>query len=369
MSTRKKKQMKPKVKNKGENVYIGDLNIFEDIDHQKNLPWHQEVRINHLERRLSILERALGPANIIKATPAIALFYTDMNCKKRVRIIYENWIRFMGYISQQKNGWTIENVFWALDGFIFESFFTQKSRQKELQVFIVPLNDNDTFTQSDIENINRCLTPDRDNNHKLKKPSDKEFISTLVSGKQVFLMYYPDEILQQQQQQQQPPPLPPVPQAGDTSSSPDSIKNPVQLRSVLHPELSLNKSVVSEIDSSSIGIKSNNNLRLGTSSPASLDKRLIILGSQRPLYNSIVDTNQVERYQENLFSMGQPSLRLALMVHHAMIHIMTDISSAEEFSTNRRHSNDFLEQFVNYTPSVLFGHYMFPALTIADNTS
>ena len=349
MRTRKKTKYHGDVPSEDKNVYLGNLNVIDDNDHP--IPWHQEVRINQLERRLSILERTLGPANIIKATPAIALLYMDMNCKKRVKIIYENWTKFMGYISREKNGLTIESVFWALDHFIFEKFFTHE----EIKVYIVPLNINKEYTMVDMEYINKCLIPDRDDHHNLKKPSDKEFISSLVSGKQVFMMYYPYEI-QQQQQSPSPPQLSPFPK-----------KNPVQLKTPLHPELSLTKSIVSEIDSSSIGIKSNDNLQLETtSSSSSLDKRLIILGSQRPLYNSIVDINQIDTYQESLFSMGEPALRLALMVYHAMIHIKTDMSLPEESNKNRGHSNEFLEHFVNYTPSALFGHYMFPPLTIDD---
>ena len=240
----------------------------------------------------------------------------------------------MGYISREKNGLTVEKVFWALDHYIFERFFNQ------MKVFIIPLSDSEKYTPQDMNCINKCIAPDRDVHHNLKKPSDKEFISTLVSGEQIYMMYYPHEIQQQQQQ-----------------------NHPSQ------SEISLNKSIVSEIDSSSIGIKSNNdNLRFSSSSSSSssssLDKRLIILGSQRPLYNSIVDINQIDTFQESLFSMGEPSLRLALMVYHAMIHIKTDMSLPEE--STRGHSNNFLEQFVNYTPSALFGHYMFPPLTVDD---
>lgn len=274
-----------------------------------------------------------------------------MNCKKRVKIIYDNWIQFMGYISREKrNGLNIESIFWLLDKFVFDSFF---SSNIEIEVFIVAIDIKKSYDPKEIELITKCISPDRDLHHRLKNSNDKEFISTLVSGNKVYLMYYPSEVMIEMQ---------PKPQ-----HIPNNDFNDIQLKSKLVPDLSINKSVVNELDSSSIGVNSisNSNLLLTTTNSAALDKRLIVLGSQRALYNSVVETHQIDMCQENLHSMGEPVLRLALMTFHAMIHIKTAMVSSSS-SSSRSHSNEFLKQFVNHIPSVLFGHYMFPPMTIND---
>ena len=324
-----------------ESAYIGNLDTTTTTSPEHKSPknlWQLEILVNHLQRRVSLLERALGPAHIVKATPAVALLYMDMNCKKRVKVIYENWIRFMGYISRQKNGLNIEIVFWALDKFVFDNYFSQK------KVFIIPVEFNVTYSNEDFEKISKCISQDRDFNHNLKNPSDKEFISTMVSPSnpnEIYLMYYPLEITKQ---------MDPT-----TPAKREVLFQDVQLKT--GDPLPLNKSVVSELDSSSIGIQSGISPNLQV--VGNLDKRLVVLGSQRAMYNSVVDTYQIDRCQENLHSMGEPALRLSLMTFHAMLHLKT----ASEYNT---HSNEFLKEFINYTPSVLFGHEMFPLMTIAD---
>ena len=311
-----------------------------------------EILVGELQEKIRYLERVLAPANIIKATPLVSLVYMDFECKNRVSLIYSNWIKYMNYIARYNlNGLTVEGSFWAIDKYIFDSFFEQEKQVNNKKFHFVSFTAETTFSEEKMSMVKTALYKNRDEANNLKSPIDREYLSTLVSGDEIFVVFFLPElslILTTTH----------ISRNSTVSSNADA-----QLDASLNSNLSLNKSVISGLDTNAIGIHttSDNLLRL--------DKRLIMLGSQRALYNTVVDTQFVNMFNTNLYGMGIPSLNITLMVFHAMLHIKCDLKHNGLSIDTNRHGNDFLTEFINYTPSVLFGHAMFPPLSIDDDTT
>ena len=305
-----------------------------------------EILVGELQEKIRYLERVLGPANIIKATPLVSLVYMDFECKNRVSIIYRNWVQYMNYIARHNlNGLTVEDSFWAIDKYIFDSFFDQEKRVNNQKFHFVSVTE-DAFPS---EAVKAALRKDRDEANNLKSPTDREFLSTLVSGDEVFIVFFLPELSLI------------LTSARTSSSEPAKVNVNTQLDTVLNRGLSLNKSVISGLDANAIGVHTTSDNLLG------LDKRLVVLGSQRALYNTVVDTQSLNMFNTNLHGMGVPSLNITLMVFHAMLHVKCDLKHSGLARESNRHGNDFLTEFINYTPSVLFGHAMFPPLSIDDD--
>ena len=358
---------------KADTVYVGDAAFYPQPQNYDPEDWRYQIRMYQLEKRMNIIERALGPASIIKAVPAVSLVYMDNNCNKRVKTIYDNWIEYMGYAAEKfKEGMNVEQCFWAINRFIFEGVFDSK------KIFFIPLPNNSVevatppsasddryrynkrngyhYDSNQWTIIKKALEKDRDPQHRLKNPSDKEYISTLVSGDKVYIVYFPSELSMEIQNQTPPTGRERGQEQRRTRSRPIPGDD-IQLRTgSVSQGLCFSDSIVSELDSTAIGVKSDDDGKSLCS--GILDKRLVVLGTRRPLYNGCIDTDTVDVFQANWHGMGMATLHLTLLLFHVMVHLKSDDDD------NAGHSNKFLREFINYTPSVLFGHYMFPPLTI-----
>lgn len=89
------------------------------------------------------------------------------------------------------------------------------------------------------------------------------------------------------------------------------------------------------------------------------DKRYHILTNKRPLYNNLVNIEPLNQFNSNLYRFSPMLLNLSLIIFHAMLHIKRDINNENNY-IYREHDKLFIKEYLNYTPSVLFGHSMIP---------
>ena len=86
----------------------------------------------------------------------------------------------------------------------------------------------------------------------------------------------------------------------------------------------------------------------------------------------LIDIDSLNKFNSKLYNFNQILLNLSLIVYHAMLHIKCDVSSSLQSTTtpttptaaHREHDSLFMKQFLNYTPSVLFGHPLIPQFTL-----
>ena len=132
--------------------------------------------------RMNRIEACLAPSNIIKATPIMSIIAGDVKCLNKISDIYEKWITYNSTVANSE--YNIEYLFWNLDYFIFENYFLKLRTLNEYGFEFV---DVDVLEQSIILNI--ALSKTRDDKLKLLYPPRKEFISSIIRGKTVFLIY------------------------------------------------------------------------------------------------------------------------------------------------------------------------------------
>lgn len=391
---KKKEIYNPKITNrhcyvddfKYNNIKVNNIDSKE-IKELKELVCHLELYAKQLEARLQYLERSLAPANIIKATPVMSLIYMDAKCKNRISVIFENWINYMNYIARYNlNGLTIEQCFWTIDRFIFNNYFNYLKINNNKIYSFIPISSNVEHEEARSDFLKSILHKHRDIYNNLKFPVDKEYISTLVSGDNIYIAYFIEELLlfsknteekknycnnynrkndnhnqdQETKENKDKNNLDENKLSDDNYNS--SLNLDVQLQRKLHPTLSLSNSIVNGIDTNSIGVS------LSSENLLNLDKRLVTLNSHRILYNVIVDTRLLNTFNSNLYGMGTTSLNITLIIFHAMLHIKCDLQNNNDMSynndNNNNHSGTFLSEFVSYTPSVLYGHAMFPHISL-----
>ena len=334
-----------------EQYYIDDIDLTVDhspiTDKCSDLP-SLKLALKSFESRLSRIERALASSNgrVFKATPLLSLIYTDKLAKRRIEVIYENWIMYMNHLARNNlKGITIDQTFWNIDYFIFQSFFGNHFIKNNLNISFVPLSNNvplnNQYTNEGnfLDIVRATLDKTRNPDYTLIRPKEKEYITTVLVNNTIYVLYFPEE-LRYVMEQQQPGIV-------------DDKKIDVQLN---HPFPSLSKNIVG--DRNVIGIKSNENNEIEP-----LEKEVLFMGSGGILYNTIVNANLINKFDQNYYSMGEAQLNITMILYHAMLHLKKNIT-AVNWNTDFHHDRSFINDFVNFTPSVLYGHFTLPILTI-----
>ena len=126
----------------------------------------------------------------------------------------------------------------------------------------------------------------------------------------------------------------------------------------MHPCLSTNKSVIDQID--------NKGLCVGVSDDGkkliNKDRRFVVLGAERPLFNTTVEISALNSLNNCLYNIGDIVLNYTIIIFHSMLHLKCFIDSNTDYG--RDHDEKFLFQLINYTPSALFGHSLLPPVTL-----
>lgn len=375
--------------------FIGNIDLTVlpvPIQDCKDITPSLKLILMNIQQRLSYLERALASSTqIIKAKPLLSLIYQDNLCKTRIDSIYNNWIKYMNHIARYNiSGLSMQQCFWLIDRFIFEDYFETISKEWSILIQFVALSKSKPF-QCPTEDMHTALKNllakerhlDETGTYNLRNPSDKEYFSFTIYKNIMYVAYFPEELKSFIA-------FPKVKNAAggakngvdtDTDTDTDTDVRDVQW---YHPDsgssrnknLSSSNSVIDSVYTNTIGVK-NKDSRLKM---AEIDKRLLVLGaSQRVLYNTIVNVDYLNDFDENLHSMGIFQFNVSLALFHAMLHMKCCLRSVSFEETNNnnycdrgetsRHNHDksFLEEFLSHTPTVLYGHFLFPPLTVKDN--
>ena len=313
-----------------------------------------QKKIDLILTRLNHIEAALAPTNIIKATPIMSIIAGDIKCLNKISDIYARWITYTSSVANSENiEYNVEQLFWKLDHFIFEEYF---ATLKKSEIYIFEFVDVDFFvatcTPEQCSILNIALSKDRDENFKFLYPPNKEFISSTVTDKTICLVYFGKELHNI------------INQANIDKNKSDYHFSDAKL----HSALSLNNDVIGASNSVNVNM-SKDTLDISDIK----DKRHYILGNKRPLYNNLVDIIPLNKFNSSLYKFSPTLLNLSLVIFHAMLHVKKDIfiimnnnndKNNHDNSDHCHHDFLFTKEYLNYTPSALYGLSMIPPLTL-----
>ena len=360
MSNKKMKRYHNKCRNRY--IYIGDYDNMENIDND-NLSL--QYKIDLLSNRLKIIEDVLSSGIIIKAKPVMSIIMGDKNCMDKFNKIYKLWIDYISTIANSSIDiqYNVENLFWHLDKFIFHHYF-HNHRENGKYIYEFSNVDFKTFeyTNIQLDIIKKAFTKDRNEYYNLLYPHNKEFISTLILENRIFLFYFENELYNI---------------SNNTTSGNNfdhnAISNKMDFQfsdGKLHPALSLNNNVIGNPDLDIIKLNSGENI---FDFPNVRDKRQLIIQNMKPLYNSLVDLTTLNKLNSTLYKFNPILLNLSLIIYHAMLHLKIDIENGvtnnigHKYDPTCPHDALFLKEYINFTPSALYGHPMIPPLTLPCN--
>lgn len=329
--------------------YIDDIDLTIDgpITNYSDLP-SLKLALNSLEIRLSRIERALAlsKGRVFKATPLLSLIYIDKLAKRRIDHIYENWISYMNYLARYNlNGVTISHTFWHIDSFIFENFFSNYFTSYNFTISFVPLSLSaplDTQYRNErnfLDILRRTVEKTRNPDYTLIRPNEKEYITAAIVNNTIYVIYFPAELKDIIGKEQ-----------------PGIIDDKTVNLQSYHHYPSLSKNIVE--DRNIVGIKTGENNQIEP-----VEKGVLFMGSGGILYNTIVNASLIDKFDQNFYSMGATQLNVSMILYHAMLHLKTRLTS-QNANTENFHDRSFINEFVNFTPSVLYGHFTLPELTL-----
>lgn len=321
--------------------YIDDIDLTSPIANCTDLS-SLILALEHIEERVTRVERAisLSKGRIFKATPLLSLIYNDKLAKRRIDHVYQNWISYMNHLARNNlNGLSINQTFWNIDSFIFENFFYNLFTVNNVKISFIPLSTHqpleNQYTGNFLDIVRIALGKTRNPDYSLARPKEKEYISSFVeySNNTIYVLYFPEELKDILGQQ-----------------SPRIVVNEdLQLN---HHHSSLSHNIVG--DGNIIRIKSGENKQIET-----IEKGVL---SGDIFYNTIIDANLINAFDHNLYSIGEAQLNVTMILYHAMLHLKIDLSKPN--NTDLGHGRSFINEFINFTPSVLYGHFTWPTLTV-----
>ena len=372
MSTKKIKRNLEKQKKRY--IYVG--NYYEDDADIDNI--NLTYKIDLLTKRLNLLESIFKSSNIIKAKPVMSIVSGDINILNKINSIYEKWITYMSKTANSNTiNFNVYEIFWQLDNFIFNKYFLSLY-DRNIYIFeFVNVNfENNSYTENQKFIIKKGLGKNRNQNFKLLHPHHKEYISTLKIEERFFLIYFEDElnkIINIDNKNGKNTTAISINDVTTTTTNDNNNTNIYDLQFTdkqIQSNLSLDKDVVGEIQINNIDIKKENDENNVFEIPTLIDKRQLILQNKQPLYNTLVDVNILNKLNSTLYRFNPTLLNLSLIVFHAMLHIKRDISiinnnSIDNYDPYYPHDNFFIKEYLNYTPSALYGHAMIPPLTLS----
>ena len=327
-------------------IYIGNETKNEQYDKTNNLL----LKIEALNAKLQYLESFLLPNNIIKATPIISVISGDKNCLVKINQIYNKWIQFILSITNSQNlDCNIPNIFSLLDHFIFDKYFSQLENK-----YIFEFVDCDSYMEnaSEMQNqiINSALSKFQNTDINL----NREYISYLITNSNIFLVYSYSQ-------------LQPIVNHNNNNDNNDNIDFHFSNKR-LHPTMAFDDNLIGEVDRKVINVSNNDHNNDNDFNISKFDDgRFNILYNKRPYYNCSVDLMYLNKLNSSLYKCSPIFLNLALILYHTMLHIKCDIKLESTTTTTTKsslHSSSFLKEFINFTPSVFYGHPLLPWLTL-----
>ena len=353
------KKIKTSHKKRNRYIFIGNYknnnnnNNNEDNDDDDGISSLQ-CEINLLSSRLKLIEDALSSSVIIKAKPIMSIIMGDTNCMNKFNKIYESWINYTSNIANSLEiNYNVNDLFWQLDTFIFHNYFYNlKNNEKYIFEFVNVANlEKNEYTAQQLDILNMAFFKDRNEQYKLFYPHHKEYISTLIMNNRIFLVYFEKELYLI---------------SNTNNNNSNNNKNDFQFSDgKLHPALSLNNSVIGNTDLDIIKLEKGKDDDV-LNFPTIRDKRQIIIKNTKPLYNTLVDLVTLNKLNSSLYKFNPLLFNLSLIIFHAMLHIKRDITANNNnYDPSFPHDNSFLKEYINYTPSALYGHPMIPPLTLS----
>lgn len=341
-------------KGKKNYVYIGDYHDRDETEDDDNLHY----KVDLLIKRLNVLESILlSPSKIIKAKPVLSIISGDIHCLNKINNIYEKWINYISNIAHcSEINYSVTELFWQLDKYIFNNYFLSFKLKEQYIFEFEDVNLKKNYTKEQFSIIKRTLNKNRNEAFKLLYPHHKEYISTNVINNRIFLFYFNDELIKI---------------INYDNNNNNNHKADLQFDyKQIHPNLSFNKDFTGEIEMNIIKLnEGENNVDKNSLEFSNLvDKRQLILQNKKPLYNTLVDIKILNKLNSTLFRFSPVLINLSLIIFHAMLHIKQDINNKHnniEYDSNSPHDSNFTKEYLNFTPSALYGHAMIPPLTLS----
>ena len=331
---------------KNKYIFIGNYTLNNDDNDLRS-------KIELLSSRLKVIEDALSPSVIIKAKPIMSVIMGDINCMNKFNKIYDNWIKYMSNTANSNDiSYNINSLFWQLDEYIFNKYFlTLKDKYSYIFEF-VNVQQNNTYSENQLKLIQEIFLKDRNEHYKILYPHQKEYISTQILKNRVFLMYIEKELYH----------------ICKNYVTTNNNSNDIQFSSEkLHPALCLNNSVIGNTELDTFKMEKDNINNDTFNFPLDRDKRQIIIKNTKPLYNTLVDVDILDKLNSTLYKYNPALFNLSLIVFHAMLHIKKDIiNQTSTYDPSSPHDELFVKEYINYTPSALYGHPMIPPLTLSN---
>lgn len=305
--------------------YIEDLSFRKKFrDKNRKINTHNEdeilVRLAVLEAKVDKIYRALNFNNIVKATPIASLVYSDVKkCHDYVSGIYDKWIAYLTSMARgNKMGLTISGFYSNIDFYIFNNFFHDYGKKRNLT-----LSTQSVPEYKDVDYKNR------------------EFLKVEETNSSISITYSPASLQA----------------ACSARGAPGDGKEFNFGGSIAQDCMTKDVNVIDQIDRRGIPVSI-----AGRNKLVNTDKRFIILGSERPLFNTTVKTSQMKNLNETLHNVGEELLNYSLIIFHALLHFKCFIEHGDE---SKDHDTAFILEYINYTPSALFGHHLLPPVTIS----
>ena len=313
-----------------EHYQIGDVDLSVDNDNVRGFLHHLELRISRLERAM-----ATSRGRISKETPLLTLIYKDKVAERRIHTIYKNWISYMTKLATYLNGIDIDKTFWCIDKYIFEGFFTNYIEKYKLNISFVPLSLNVSLEnqyqneKNFLKIVNYILNKTRNPDFSLSQPRDKEFISSGIVDKVIYILYFPEEI-------------------NLIAKGKLSHQSDVDIQ--LNHKYDFNNLVTND-----------NVLHVESSQENIVKPTKKTYYNGEVLYTTIVEAGMINDYDHSLYSVGQVATNISIVLYHAMLHLKIALVGGNE---DMKHDDSFVNDFINYTPSVLYGHFTLPIMSI-----
>ena len=284
----------------------------------------------------------------------------NKQCLNKINSIYETWINYVSTVANSNDiHYNVNQLFWQLDHFIFNSYFYNLMNNKEYIIEFVDVdfkNNNYTINQLDI--INKALNKNRNEKLKLLYPHHKEYISSIIINNRIFITYIKDELYKICNIDNN---------NNNNNDNNNSNDDDFQFSNgKIHSALSFNNDITKNIEINALDFKKENNIDILDISNIK-DKRQVILQNKKPLYNSLTDIVLLNKLNSSLYRFNPVMLNLSLIIFHSMLHIKRDIDNnngKNSYDALYPHDSHFLKEYLNFTPPALYGHSMIPPLTL-----
>lgn len=174
------------------NVKITNYKYFNNIN---NDYLNLRKQVDLLSSRLINIELSLSPSSIIKATPIMSIISGNIDCINKINEICRKWVNYTSFVANNENiNYNVDELFWNLDTFIFDKYFLNLQNNNYIFEFVNVDFKSNVYNKNQLHIIQKALFKDRDHNLDFITPSNKEFISSLIKDKNIYLIYFQKEL-------------------------------------------------------------------------------------------------------------------------------------------------------------------------------